>query len=147
MELVPYSDDDLYLTEALEGEEAVMREPGGALSASEISAAHQRRLDTTARGDWWLKIVPEHAGPAVGTIGIWETDWRDSKIHEVGWMVLPAFQGRGIASDALGLLVAQARQDPGRGVGNEIGHMAPETFAAPWEPGRPSPLPSHVVAS
>jgi RimJ/RimL family protein N-acetyltransferase len=70
------------------------------------------RLETVARGEWWFVIVPEPSGPAVGTIGIWDSSNTGATIHEVGWMVLPEFQGRGIASEALGLLIARARSDP-----------------------------------
>jgi RimJ/RimL family protein N-acetyltransferase len=59
-----------------------------------------------------LKIVPEPSGPAAGAIGIWETEHQGAQIHETGWMVLPEFQGRGIASAALALLIERARSDP-----------------------------------
>jgi RimJ/RimL family protein N-acetyltransferase len=112
MELLPYTEDDLALTEAIECDPDMMRELGGPIARSEIPRIHQRRLDTTAKGDWWLKIVPDPPGPPAGTIGIWETSWNGSTIHEMGWMVLPAFQGRGIASAATEIILARARADP-----------------------------------
>ena len=112
MELVPYSDADLGLTEAIECDQEMMAELGGPVARAEIPAIHRRRLDTTANGDWWLKIVPEPSGPPAGTIGIWSREWEGDEIHEVGWMVLPAFQGRGIASAALAMILSRARADP-----------------------------------
>jgi RimJ/RimL family protein N-acetyltransferase len=106
--LLPYADADLPLTEALESDPDVMRQLGGPIPRAEILANHRRRL-----GDpWWLTIVLEPGGPPVGTIGIWESEHDGETIHETGWLVLPAFQGRGIASAALAALIGRARREP-----------------------------------
>jgi RimJ/RimL family protein N-acetyltransferase len=108
MELAPYEDDDFALTEALETDPVVMRELGGPTDPSRLPVVHRRRL-----GDpWWFKIIPDPSGPAVGTIGIWEKELDGATIHETGWMVLPAFQGRGIASAALRQLIDRVRDAP-----------------------------------
>lgn len=114
MQLIPYCDEaaDLELTRALETDPDVMRELGGPIPEEEITAIHQRRAATVAAGDWWLKIVPEETGAAVGTIGIWPRQWLGAAEHEIGWMVLPAFQGRGIAAEALRLILERARSEP-----------------------------------
>jgi RimJ/RimL family protein N-acetyltransferase len=112
MELLTYTDGDLALTEALECDPEVMSELGGPHPKEEIPRIHRMRLDRIANGEWWFKIVPDPSGPPAGAIGIWETTWSESRIHEVGWMVLPAFQGRGIATRALDILVSRARSDP-----------------------------------
>lgn len=112
MELITYSDADMALTEALECDPLVMGELGGPQPRAEVPKIHRRRLDSNTNGDWWLKIVPDAGGPAVGTIGIWKSTWEDEEIHEAGWMLLPAYQGRGLASMALGLLLARARSEP-----------------------------------
>ncbi|MGE5334441.1 MAG: GNAT family N-acetyltransferase, partial [Nitrososphaerota archaeon] len=39
-------------------------------------------------------------GEAVGSVGYWENSWHGEDIYEIGWLVLTAFQGRGIASAA-----------------------------------------------
>jgi RimJ/RimL family protein N-acetyltransferase len=109
LELVVYSEADLALTEALECDPVVMRELGGPISKEDAVKTHRRRVESMARDPWWFKIVPEPGGPAAGTIGIWESEWEGSALDEVGWMVLPAHQGRGIASGALEMLLAQAR--------------------------------------
>ena len=112
MELVTYSDADLALTEALECDPEMMRELGGPVSREDALKAHRRRVENIAKDPWWFKIIPEPGGEPAGTLGIWESEWRGSAIHEVGWMVLPAFQGRGIATAALGLLLSRARAEP-----------------------------------
>jgi RimJ/RimL family protein N-acetyltransferase len=108
VELLPYTDSDLPLTEALETDPEVMRELGGPIPRERILAIHPKRV----ADPWWLKIVPEAGGPAVGTIGIWEKELEGAQIHETGWMVLPDHQGRGVASAALELLLSRARAEP-----------------------------------
>jgi RimJ/RimL family protein N-acetyltransferase len=44
---------------------------------------------------------------------VWEKHHDGHDLHETGWMVLPAHQGRGIASAALGLLIERVREDGG----------------------------------
>jgi len=109
---VPYSDADLALTEALECDPEVMRELGGPVAREDIPRIHRMRVKTVAEGSWWFTIVPDPPGPAAGAIGIWDSTWEGSDIHEVGWMVLPEFQGQGIATGALDMLLARARSDP-----------------------------------
>jgi RimJ/RimL family protein N-acetyltransferase len=106
--LAAYTDADVALTEALETDPGVMRELGGPIARSELPETHRRRLDDP----WWFKIVAEPGGPGVGTIGIWEKEHGGETIHETGWMVLPEFQGRGIASAALTLLIERVRAEP-----------------------------------
>ena len=112
MELLPYADEHLALTEALELDPEVMRELGGPADPADLERVHRMRLETVARGEWYFVIVPEPSGPAVGAIGIWDSTFDGSPVHEVGWMVLPVFQGRGIASGALSLLLERARSEP-----------------------------------
>jgi RimJ/RimL family protein N-acetyltransferase len=112
VELRPYADEHLALTEALELDPEVMSELGGPADPADLGRVHRMRIETVARGEWYFVIVPEPSAPPVGSIGIWESTISGSKVHEVGWMVLPEFQGRGIASEALGLLIARARSDP-----------------------------------
>jgi RimJ/RimL family protein N-acetyltransferase len=108
LELAAYTDADLPLTEALQTDPEVMRELGGPIARSELPETHRRRVEDP----WWFKIVAEPGGPAVGTIGIWEREHGGATIHETGWMVLPAFQGRGIASAALTHLIDRVRAEP-----------------------------------
>jgi RimJ/RimL family protein N-acetyltransferase len=101
-----YTEADLALTHALEGDPDVMRHLGGPSSPAEIEDAHRRRLADS----WWLVI--EADGATAGTIGIWETEHDGERIHETGWTVLPAHQGRGVATAALALLLERARAEP-----------------------------------
>jgi RimJ/RimL family protein N-acetyltransferase len=111
MELQNYSAGDLWLTEALECDAEVMKELGGPQPREKIPGIHERRLGHVARGGWWFKIVPDAATGAVGTIGVWDSEWKGEKIVEMGWMMLPAFHGRGLASSAARQLLARARAE------------------------------------
>jgi RimJ/RimL family protein N-acetyltransferase len=113
VELLPYTDEHRDLTEALELDPEVMSELGGPADPADLDRVHRMRVETVARGQWYFVIVPEPSMPAVGAIGIWESTVAGSAIQEVGWMVLPEFQGRGIASEALRILIDRARSDPG----------------------------------
>ena len=108
MELLGYEDADFALTEALETDPEVMAELGGPIEREQLPSIHVRRL----RQPWWFKIVPAPPGQPAGTIGIWERELDGNPIHETGWMVLPAFEGRGIATAALELLIARAHDEP-----------------------------------
>jgi RimJ/RimL family protein N-acetyltransferase len=108
VELQHYTDDDLWLTEALETDPDVMRELGGPIDRERLPEIHRRRLGAP----WWFTIVAESGRPPVGTIGVWETNHDGEEIFETGWMVLPAHQGRGIASAALTLLIERVRAEP-----------------------------------
>ncbi len=111
MELLPYRDADRWLTEALETDATVMAELGGPWPMEAIPAIHARRLDSVAAGLWWYTIVLEPGAPPIGTIGIFGSDIDGRPVSEAAWLILPAFQGRGCASAALGLLLERARDD------------------------------------
>jgi RimJ/RimL family protein N-acetyltransferase len=40
-------------------------------------------------------------GQPCGYVGYWQREWHSEPVWETGWAVLPAFQGRGIASRAM----------------------------------------------
>lgn len=110
MRLRDYSDEDLWLTRALETDPEVMRDLGGPTPTEKVSQHHARRLKSTLAGTvWYFTIRPDESTGPVGTIGVWESDWKGAKINEMGWMILPAFQGRGLATQAGRLVLERAR--------------------------------------
>jgi RimJ/RimL family protein N-acetyltransferase len=112
MRLEPYTETDLGLTERLETDPRVMAELGGPIDRDAIPAIHQRRLRSNQGDDWWLKILPEPGAEPAGVIGVWINEAGAEPVHEVGWMVLPEMQGRGIAREALQMLIERCRSDP-----------------------------------
>jgi RimJ/RimL family protein N-acetyltransferase len=110
--LVDYTEADLGLSVALETDPQVMTELGGPRAIEAIEKAHASRVTPQANGGIWVKIVPGDDDVAAGAIGVWRSSWEGDEIWEAGWMLLPSFQGRGLASQALGLLLARVREDP-----------------------------------
>ena len=110
VELRPYTDDDLALTLALETDPEVMKELGGPRPREDLARVHPTRIAPTVGGEhWWFVIVPGRGEAAAGQIGIWRAEFDGGEIDEVGWMLLPAYQGRGLASQALALLLERVR--------------------------------------
>jgi hypothetical protein len=52
------------------------------------------------------------SGGGVGLVGFWTKEWREEHVSEVGWMIVPEFKGRGIATavDRAGDRARQARR-------------------------------------
>ncbi len=112
LRLRPYSDADRWLTETIETSPVMMADLGGPLPADDIPGIHERRLAGMAADRLWyftVELLPE--GTPVGTICLW-SDAVDGELRsEAGWAILHEYQGRGIATEALHMLVAQARED------------------------------------
>jgi RimJ/RimL family protein N-acetyltransferase len=112
MELVDYTDADLELSIALETDPVVMAELGGPRSLESIEKVHPRRVSPSADGGMWLKVMLPDEDEPVGSIGVWRSDWEDEELWEVGWMLLARFHGRGLGSEALGMLIERLRASP-----------------------------------
>jgi RimJ/RimL family protein N-acetyltransferase len=108
MELHELSMDDLPLYEKLQCDPVMMAELGGPRAKEDMPGVLQNTINyvETGRG-WAYKIVSE--GTGAGSIGIWESDWDGQPINEIGWMVLPDFQGRGLASQAVRAMLDKAK--------------------------------------
>jgi RimJ/RimL family protein N-acetyltransferase len=95
---------------------AMMAELGGPLPREGIEAKVKDDVESVAAGTSWIKmIVPDQPGPQVvaGSVVLWSHEEGGETISEVGWMVLPQFQGRGLGKLAVRALLEMAR-DEGR---------------------------------
>lgn len=112
IELVKWEAGDRWLIDATMGEPAMTEYLGGPEPNEKRAERHKRYLDLTDKGSaGMMKIVQRSDGRAVGSIGYWMTTWDEVEIFEMGWAVLPEFQGRGIATDATLLTIELARAD------------------------------------
>jgi len=108
--LQPWSDDDLGMLEKLMSDPNMMAHLGGPEGEEQILKRHQRYLRLSESGhDHMFKIIWRPASEAAGSVGYWERIWQGRLIFEIGWSVLPAYQGRGIATRAAGAAIAHAR--------------------------------------
>jgi RimJ/RimL family protein N-acetyltransferase len=113
LELRNIEAEDLALYEAIHCDPAMMSELGGPLPREGLAEKLQRDAAATAAGEVWvLKIIPdEAAATAAGTVTIWEHTLDGERINEIGWMVLPAFQGQGLGSEAVRSAIQRARSE------------------------------------
>ncbi|MEU6150791.1 GNAT family N-acetyltransferase [Actinosynnema sp. NPDC047251] len=120
----PWSDEGLELLHRLNTPEMTTH-LGGPESEEKVASRHQRYL-TLGNGRMYRVMVTGEvdgttdggddvavglaAGAVAGSVGFWEKEWQGATVHEVGWSVLPEFQGRGVAVAAATAAVDQARR-------------------------------------
>jgi RimJ/RimL family protein N-acetyltransferase len=102
----PWDQADLPLLQKLLGDPAMTTYVGGPESPEKI-AGRQSRYEQP--GSRQYRIVVD--GEGAGWVGYWERDWLDKEVYEVGWSVLPDFQGRGLAGLATAQLIEVARAE------------------------------------
>jgi RimJ/RimL family protein N-acetyltransferase len=98
----PYAEGDLWLLERTLGDPSQMVHLNGPESAEQLRKRHTKYLamsaDPHAGCLFTILAGPSHA-PA-GNVGYWEGEWKGRPGWEMGWFVLPEFQGRGVATAA-----------------------------------------------
>ena len=50
----------------------------------------------------------------VGSVGYWPREWADESVYETGYGILPEFQGRGLAVEAVRQCAERAARDGSR---------------------------------
>ena len=108
MRLEPWGPHDRPLLESLLGDPQMMEHLGGP-ETQEKFAERQARYERPGSGQY--KIVDEATGEGVGWVGYWGRTWRDGQVYEIGWSVLPEFQGRGIATTATSQAIELAKSE------------------------------------
>jgi RimJ/RimL family protein N-acetyltransferase len=109
----------------------MMAELGGPLPREGIEEKVAHDVQAAVAGEAWIKmIVPDESARDVvaGSVALWSHDEDGGEpITEIGWMVLPEFQGRGLAKQAVRLLLELARDDGRWG----LVHAFPATTNSP----------------
>jgi RimJ/RimL family protein N-acetyltransferase len=108
--LEPWGSGDLPLLERLMGDPRMTEHLGGPETLDKLRE-RQDRYERLEGGDRMFKIVDAASGAGVGSVGFWSKDWREQQVYEVGWMVVPEFQGRGIAVAATARAIELAKRD------------------------------------
>ena len=71
----------------------------------------QGRYERLEDGDRMFKIVVVASCAGVSSVGFWTKEWHDAQVYEIGWMVVPKFQGRGIAVAATAHAIELAKRN------------------------------------
>jgi len=107
-----WEEGDLPLLQASLGDPAMTRHLGGPESPPQIAARHQRYVALAGTGTGHMLIIlVGREQEAAGSVGFWDKEWQDEQVYEMGWSVLPAYQGRGIATQATILALEEAQRD------------------------------------
>ena len=104
----PWGPGGLPLLHQLLGDPEMTRHLGGPESPEKLADRQARYERPNSRQ---YRIIDDASGQAVGHVGYWERTWRGEQVYEIGWSVIPAFQGRGIASAATAQALAMARAE------------------------------------
>ena len=112
MRFAPITALDEDLAVRLECDPVMMLHIGGPRQEADVRATHKHRLALMETGEARMyKIIAEDCDEVLGTIGIWQIDWKGPQTYEMGWFVLPEHQGKGVATEAARLIISQARTD------------------------------------
>lgn len=112
VQLQPWSEHDLPLLVKVMGDPEMTTHLGGPEREDQIVRRQQRYVALAGSGKGRMfKIVSGAAADPAGSVGYWEKTWQGQLVYEIGWSVLPAFQGLGVAASAAAATVARARSE------------------------------------
>ncbi len=104
-----WSEDDLSLLERLLGDPIMTKYIGGPETPQKIKERLERYRKDSKVHMFVIVLQPENIG--IGSIGFWEKDWLGEAIWESGWRILPEYQGKGIATKAISLIIERAQAE------------------------------------
>jgi RimJ/RimL family protein N-acetyltransferase len=118
VELRDVTKEDLPLYRRMMTDPLVMAELGGPLPAEGLRDKWEEIVASVRDGSvWYQAIVPDPGSDeTAGTVCVWKHAWRGDQIGEIGWMVVPEWQGRGLASGAVRAVLDRARSEKRWGV-------------------------------
>lgn len=112
MKLEMMAGKDVDLRVRLQTDPQLMAELGGPRPREAIERAHARSLALAAEGKCWpLRIIPTGESSPAGGVDVFESSHDGEPIYEIGWMILPEFQNRGLASHAVREILEKARRE------------------------------------
>lgn len=107
--LEPWADEDFPLLVRLNAPE-MTEHLGGPETEEQLLRRHERYVRLAGSTEAFIfKVVLESTGEVAGGVNFWEREWQGRPVYEMGWGVLPEFQGRGVASAAVKEAVKLAR--------------------------------------
>ena len=151
--LRPYAESDLWVLERTLGDPSQMVHLNGPESPEKLRKRHKMFVamsaDQHAGCMYTITLGPENA--PVGNVGYWETEVDGQKGWESGWFVLPEFQGKGVATAAMRMLVSRiAKLDrqflyaspsvdngPSNAICRKLGFVLTKEMDSEYPPGSP----------
>jgi RimJ/RimL family protein N-acetyltransferase len=105
--------DDLPLYARMLSDPEMMAELGGPVPDEGMEAKLREIVRGVEDGSvWYSVIVPdEDSSAAAGSVCIWTSEADGEPQSEIGWMVLPEYQGRGLATEATRAMLERARDE------------------------------------
>jgi RimJ/RimL family protein N-acetyltransferase len=112
MRLEMMTPEDVELRLRQETDPVMMSELGGPRPSRDIERAHAESLVEAAEGRCWpLKVMLDGSTSPAGAVSVFPSFHDGEEIFEIGWMILPEFQNRGIASRAVEKILERARAE------------------------------------
>lgn len=116
--------DDLGLYEALMTDPATMTWLGGPRPRGGLEAKVRSLVEEVNAGQiWYFVVFPDGEETPAGTVCIWLHEWNGRTINEIGWMILPSYQGRGLATAAVRATLERARSERRWGMIHAFPHV------------------------
>jgi RimJ/RimL family protein N-acetyltransferase len=107
----PWGEGDLPLIKQIMGTPEMTEFLGGPESPEKLADRLARYRTYTTPESRMLKIVDVASGRGIGSVGYWDRPEGGETVYEIGWSVIPAFQGRGIGTRATALAIEAARTE------------------------------------
>lgn len=104
-----WRDGDLGLLTRLLGDPAGTAYIGGPESPEKLASRHERYL-AAAPPEGVFAITVGADGTPAGWVGYWKTERHGEPVWEMGWAVLPEYQGLGVATAATRLALSRAAE-------------------------------------
>lgn len=112
LELRLWGDEDLGLLQAI-NTGSMKRHLGGPETEAQVLRRHRRYVEGSAAGTLMMYVV-SRAGEKVGSVGFWPVDHEGEPVYEAGWNIVPPYQGQGLATAAVRLMLIEAASEGGR---------------------------------
>lgn len=114
VEIVPWSAGHLELLHRMNAPE-MTEHLGGPETEEQVAERHERYMRIAGKGTGRMFAVILLPGlEQVGTVGYWDRTWQGEQVSEMGWGILPSYQGKGIATAAVSQAIEHARKEGAR---------------------------------
>ncbi|MGA5818613.1 GNAT family N-acetyltransferase [Kitasatospora sp. NPDC094028] len=89
----------------------MMAELGGPLPREAVEARLRKDVEGVAQDTLWARMILDDEGRTAGGVVLWSMAEGGVTVSEIGWAVLPEFQGKGLAKAGVRMLLDEAARD------------------------------------